>query len=56
VLDVQVSGTTAVASCEVTHEFVPKVGSPSSNVVPTRFSLRQAEGGWVIERVEAGRR
>jgi hypothetical protein len=52
VLDIQVSGATAVANCEVTHEFVPRVGSPSSNVQQSRFTLRQNDGAWLIERVD----
>ena len=52
VLDIQISGATAVASCEVTHEFVPKVGSPSTNVQQARFTLRQNDGAWLIERVD----
>jgi serine/threonine protein kinase len=57
VLDIQVAQTSAVATCEVKHELVPKVGSPSSNVLHSRFSLRQADGAWIIDRIEraAGR-
>ena len=56
VLDVQVSGPAAVATCNVVHELVPKIGSPSRNALQTRFHLRQNEGAWVIQRVEPGRR
>jgi hypothetical protein len=56
VLDIQVSGMTAVANAEVTHEFVPKVGSPSTNVQQSRFTLRQNDGAWLIERVESAAR
>jgi serine/threonine protein kinase len=58
VIGTSVSAGTAMATCLVTHAFVPKVGSPPRSVpVETRFHLRQAGSDWVIERIETtGRR
>jgi hypothetical protein len=52
VLDLEVNGAVATATCEVTHELVPRIGVPSTNVLQSRFTLRQGDGGWVIERVD----
>jgi eukaryotic-like serine/threonine-protein kinase len=52
VLDLRVTGSTASAACDVTHEFVPKVGNASKNTVQTTFQLHQVGGAWLIERIE----
>jgi hypothetical protein len=53
VLATNISGSTATATCLVTHALVPKIGSASRNPPQqTRFHLRQASAGWVIERIE----
>ena len=53
VLGMDIMGSTAVVTCLVTHAFVPKIGSPSRNPpLQIRFSLRETQAGWVIDRVE----
>lgn len=55
-LDIQITGASALATCTITHELVPRVGSPSRNVANTRFQLKLGGDGWVIDRVEASAR
>ncbi len=53
ILAMNITGSTATATCLVTHALVPKIGSASRNPPQeTRFYLRQASAGWVIERIE----
>ncbi|MGH9346393.1 MAG: protein kinase domain-containing protein [Vicinamibacterales bacterium] len=54
-LAINVTGSTATATCLVAHALVPKIGSASRNApLETRFHLRQTSAGWVIERIERG--
>jgi len=55
--DVSVDKRTAVASCDGTTEYVPKVGNKSTRVERQlwRISLRQATDAWVIDKVEVSR-
>ena len=52
VSDVGVTGSTAIATGDVLHEFVPKVGNASKNSMRMRFYLQQTGDAWLIERVE----
>ena len=56
VLGLNVGDKTATAACEVTHALVPKVGSASRNTQNSTFHLAQADGRWVIARLETSAR
>ena len=53
--DVSVTGARAVASCSGTARYVPKVGTRKERIERRqwRFTLRQANGLWVIDSVDA---
>jgi predicted Ser/Thr protein kinase len=52
VLDLRISGSTASATCDVTHALVPKIGNASVNTMQSRFHLQREGGAWLIQRVE----
>lgn len=53
--DISVAGARAVASCGGTARYVPKVGTRKERIERRqwRFTLRQANGSWVIDSVDA---
>lgn len=53
---VTVTGQTAVAVCEGTTQYVPKVGNKSARFERRqwRFALRQVTEAWVIDSIELG--
>ncbi len=53
VVEMRVDATTATATCEVTHELVPRVGNVSRNAQRSTFSLAPANGVWVIKGVQS---
>lgn len=53
--DIDVTAGLAQAACRGTARYVPKVGSrtPKAEAREWRFSLRKADRGWLIDRVDA---
>ena len=51
VIDVRVTGASAVATCDVTREVVLRIARTPQTTSRTTFHLQLAGGVWVIERV-----
>ncbi len=52
-IKINLAGTHATVSCQVTRRFDPKAGRAQGNTLATIFHLEKNGGSWVIARVEA---